>query len=100
MRLPVFTVAMAILVTGLALLLVFGRSSSIAGLAPGDFASVVYLSIFGLLVASGLAYGRHRVNARLWHVAAWLAIFAALIAGYRWFHPPVQPVPSSQSESI
>jgi hypothetical protein len=102
MRVTVFTVAMAILVTGLAALLVFGSSPRIVGLAPDDFASVIYLSIFALLVASGLAYGRHRINARLWHVAAWLAILVALMAGYGYFHfepkvPVAVPVEDSQS---
>ena len=54
MRITVFAVAMAILVTGLALLLVFGNGSAIAGLAPGDFANAIYLTIFALLVGSAL----------------------------------------------
>ena len=88
MRITVFAVAMAILVTGLALLLVFGNGSAIAGLAPGDFANAIYLTIFALLVGAALLRGRHRVNARLWHVAVWLALFAIAMAGYRWFHSP------------
>ena len=47
-------VAMAIFVTGLALLLVFGNGSTIAGLAPGDFANAIYLTIFALLVGAAL----------------------------------------------
>ena len=62
MRITVFAVAMAILVTGLALLLVFGNGSAIAGLAPGDFANAIYLTIFALLVGSALIRGRQRTG--------------------------------------
>ncbi|WP_026790538.1 hypothetical protein [Pleomorphomonas oryzae] len=100
MRQPVLYIAVAILVVATGALLIFGRSSSIAGLAPAQFANVAYLSIFALLIGASLAFGRHRVNARLWHIAVWLAVFLILAAGYRWFHQePTVVVPSDNAHS-
>lgn len=103
MRSTVFTVALAILATGLIVLLIFGGTGHVAGLPTGDFASVVYLVIFALLVASSLARGRHRANLRLWHVAVWLAIFVAVMAAYQLFHPgdaPLAPFGADRSQPV
>ncbi|WP_237154084.1 hypothetical protein [Oryzibacter oryziterrae] len=89
MRIPVFGIALVLLAASLLTLLVFGKSPAILGLSPDDFASAGYLTVWGLLVASALVFGRPRIHARLWHIAAWLAIFAALAAGYTYFHPEV-----------
>ena len=97
MRQPLLFIAVAILVVATGVLLIFGGSGKIAGLAPAQFADAAYLSIFALLIGASLALGRHRVNARLWHVAAWLAVFLALAAGYRWFHQ--EPTVTAPSES-
>ncbi|MCM5552150.1 hypothetical protein [Pleomorphomonas sp. NRK KF1] len=100
MRHPVLYVAVAILVVATGVLLIFGGSGDVAGLAPAQFANVAYLSIFALLIGASLALGRHRVNARLWHIAVWLAIFLALAAGYRWFNQPSTAfVPSESAPS-
>lgn len=100
MRQPVLYIAVAILVIATGILLIFGGSGDIAGLAPAQFADAAYLSIFALLIGASLAYSRHRVNARLWHIAVWLAIFLALAAGYRWFHqPPTVVVPNQNARS-
>lgn len=103
MRQPLLFIAVAILVVATGVLLIFGGSGNIAGLAPAQFADAAYLSIFALLIGASLALGRHRVNARLWHVAAWLAVFLALAAGYRWFHqepPVITPNESAHSTAI
>lgn len=100
MRQPVLYLAVAILVVATGVLMIFGQSGDIAGLAPAQFANAAYLSIFALLIGASLALGRHRINARLWHIAVWLAIFLALAAGYRWFHqPPTVMVPSGNVRS-
>ncbi|WP_370674024.1 hypothetical protein [Pleomorphomonas sp. PLEO] len=100
MRQPVLYVAVAILIIATGILLIFGRSGDVAGLAPAQFANAAYLSIFALLIGASLAFGRHRVNARLWHIAVWLAVFLALAAGYRWFHqPPTVIVPGEDAHS-
>ncbi|PKR90610.1 hypothetical protein CXZ10_04405 [Pleomorphomonas diazotrophica] len=100
MRQPVLYLAVAILVVATGVLLLFGGSGSIAGLAPAEFANVAYLSIFALLIGASLALGRHRINARLWHIAVWLAVFLALAAGYRWFHQaPTVVVPNENVRS-
>lgn len=97
MRQPLLFIAVAILVIATGVLLIFGGSSRIAGLAPAQFANAAYLSIFALLIGASLVVGRHRVNARLWHVAAWLAVFLAVAAGYRWFHQEPTVIPPSES---
>ncbi len=100
MRQPLLFIAVAILVVATGVLLIFGGSGKIAGLAPVQFANAAYLSIFALLIGASLAVGRHSVNARLWHVAAWLAVFLALAAGYRWFHQePTVIAPSESARS-
>lgn len=100
MRQPVLYIAVAILVVATGVLLVFGRSGDIAGLPPARFADAAYLSIFALLIGASLAFGRHRINARLWHIAVWLAVFLALAAGYRWFHQePTVVVPNGDARS-
>lgn len=100
MRQSLLFIAVAILVVATGVLLIFGGSGSIAGLAPAQFADAAYLSIFALLIGASLAIGRHRVNARLWHVAAWLAVFLALAAGYRWYHQePALIAPSESARS-
>ncbi|MCM5560334.1 hypothetical protein [Pleomorphomonas sp. JP5] len=100
MRQPVLYLAVAILVVATGVLLIFGGSRDIVGLAPTEFANVAYLSIFALLIGASLALGRHRINARLWHIAVWLAIFLALAAGYRWFNqPPAAFAPSENTRS-
>ncbi|MBS1166162.1 MAG: hypothetical protein H6R00_2187 [Proteobacteria bacterium] len=100
MRQPVLYVAVAILIVATGVLLIFGRSGDIAGIAPAQFANAAYLSIFALLIGASLAFGRHRINARLWHIAVWLAVFLALAAGYRWFHQvPTVIVPSENAHS-
>lgn len=100
MRQPVLYIAVAILIVATGVLLIFGRSESIAGLAPAQLADAAYLSIFALLIGASLAFGRHRINARLWHIAVWLAVFLILAAGYRWFHqPPTVVVPGGDAHS-
>lgn len=100
MRQAVLYIAVAILIVATGALLIFGQSGDIAGLAPAQFANAAYLSIFALLIGASLAFGRHRVNARLWHIAVWLAVFLTLAAGYRWFHQePTVVVPSDNAHS-
>jgi predicted aspartyl protease len=100
MRQSVLYIAVAILVVATGILLISGGSGDIAGLAPARFADAAYLSIFALLIGASLAFGRHRINARLWHIAVWLAVFLALAAGYRWFHqPPTVVVPNENALS-
>jgi predicted aspartyl protease len=81
----VFYLGLAIIVTALGALLLFGDSGSVAGMAPETFASVASLAAVALLVGSGLLRGRHLRNMRLWHAALWLAVLVALMAGYQAF---------------
>lgn len=101
MRQPLLYLTVAILVVATGALMLFGGDGRIGGMAAGDVASAAYLSIFALLVGASLAYGRHRINARLWHVAVWLLVFVVLIAGYRWYHAEPASVPvDGPSQSI
>ncbi len=100
MRQPILYGAVAILVIATGILLIFGRSGDIAGLSPARFADAAYLTIFALLIGASLAFGRHRINARLWHIAIWLAVFLALATGYRWLHQePTVIVPNENARS-
>ncbi|WP_026783674.1 hypothetical protein [Pleomorphomonas koreensis] len=100
MRQPVLYIAVAILIVATGALLIFGSSGSVAGLPPARFVDAAYLSIFALLIGASLAFGRHRIHARLWHIAVWLAVFLALAAGYRWFHQqPTVVVPTEDARS-
>ena len=100
MRQPVLYIAVAILVVATGVLLIFGGSGDIAGIAPAQLADAAYLSVFALLIGASLAFGRHRINARLWHVAVWLAVFLALAVGYRWFHQePTVSLPNESTRS-
>lgn len=101
MRQPLLYLSVAILVVATGVLLLFGGAGTIVGMEAHDFASAAYLSIFALLIGASLAYGRHRVNARLWHIAVWLAVFVALAAGYRWYHAATVVIPTDgPSQSI
>lgn len=84
MRNPFLIAGLAILATATLVLVFFGDSGSIVGLAPDDFAQVAQLSAIALLVGSALLLSRHRINMRLWHAAAWLAVLVALMAGYQY----------------
>ncbi len=84
MRDTVLILGLAILATGLVVLIVFGDGPSIAGLAPEGFGRLVALSALVVLIGSGLIGFRGRLSPRLWHVAVWLALFVALIAAYNF----------------
>lgn len=99
MRQPLLYLTVAILVAATGALMLFGGDGRIGDLAAGDVASAASLSIFALLIGASLAYGRHRINARLWHVAVWLLVFVVLVAGYRWYHAEPTPLPGDSAHS-
>ncbi len=82
MRNTLYIVALAIVVTACILLVLFSSSGSIAGLEPDQFASLAQFTAIALLVGAALVSTRHRVNLRLWHGAAWLAVLVVLVVGY------------------
>lgn len=84
MRNTALIVGLAILATGLAALLLFGDDPTIAGLAPDGFARLVTLSALAAVIGAGLVGIRGRLAPRLWHVAVWLGLLVALMAGYSY----------------
>jgi aspartyl protease family protein len=85
MRNTVLLVALGILGTGLAVLLLSGEGASLGGLGQDRFASLVQLGAIALVVGAALAGTRGRLSPRLWHVAVWLAVLVALMTGYQAF---------------
>jgi predicted aspartyl protease len=84
MRDTVTILALAILATALAVLLLSGSGGAVAGMDPDAFARLAALASIGILVGAALI-GRGGTRPRLWHAAVWLAILVALMAGYRAF---------------
>lgn len=86
MRRVVFPLALAIAVTGLAALLLFGGEGGILGLDDRRFAALFKMGAIGLVIAAVLVGGRGRFSPRLWHAAVWLALIVALMAGWQFAH--------------
>jgi aspartyl protease family protein len=88
MRDTILYVALAVIGTGLAVLLLSGDGASLGGLGQDRFASLVSLVAIALVIGAAVI-GRNRIGAggrpRLWHAAAWLAVLVALVAGYQAF---------------
>ena len=93
MRSPFLLVGMAILATGLVVLLLFGGDGEVGGLPADGIGRMVSLTAVLVLVSAGLVAGRHRANARLWHVAVWLALLFALVLGYQLYQDMTAPPP-------
>lgn len=90
---PVFLVGMGIILTGLVVLLVFGGDGTVVGMEADGFGHLVRMAALLVLVSAGLVAGRHRANARLWHVAVWLAILFVLVVGYMEYQDYRYPAP-------
>jgi aspartyl protease family protein len=87
MRNTVYILAFAILGTALVLLMLFGDSGPIAGIEPDRFGRLAQLTALALVIGAGLVATRGRLSPKLWHVAVWLALLAALMFGYQAFGP-------------
>lgn len=87
MRDTVFILALALLGTALVVLVLFGDGGSIAGLESERFGRLAYLTTLALVIGAGLVATRGRLSPKLWHVAVWLALLAALMFGYQAFGP-------------
>lgn len=76
-------VALAVLATALVLLIANHESGMVGTMDADRFADLVYLSMIGLVVASGLLFSyRNRMGEALRHGLTWLAGFIILVAGY------------------
>jgi len=77
-----FTVALAILGIGLALLLLNQGNDRILGVANDDFGRLVYLAPLAVLIGAGIWAGRRAVGESLRHLLIWLVIILALATAY------------------
>lgn len=73
----------AIAVT-LAVLFFIGDSGTLAGLSGDQVASLVFLTLMGTLVASGMVAGRHRLGSMARQAVAWVAIIIGLVTAYEY----------------
>jgi aspartyl protease family protein len=76
--------ALLIIGGGLAILLYNHSSGSSFGLRNDDFADLVYLTAWLAVLGSGLLLTRRSLTGSMRAVAIWLAILAALVAGYQY----------------
>jgi len=86
MRRVAFPLALAIAVTGLIALLLFGGDGGILGLDDERFADLAKMGAIALVIGAALIGGRGRFSPRLWHAAVWLALVVALMAGWQIAH--------------
>lgn len=76
------------------------------GIDNSSFSRLIWLGTLGLVIGTGiLARGRLNGSATLQQIAIWLAVFLALMVGYRLYHgeplfPGSNPSPPVQSEGI
>lgn len=96
---PLFWVVIAISITAMAILML-GSGGSVAGLSPDGFASVAILSAWAMVIGAGLFVSRNRVRPRLWHVALWLAILVAVMAGYHLYQGASVPAATEARQSF
>jgi aspartyl protease family protein len=78
-------ILLAVVVAAMIMLALFGEGETIAGLEPSMFASLVSLSVFGLMAlgwGASAFQGRWREAAR--NALLWLVILFGLIAGYAY----------------
>lgn len=61
-----------------------GDTGGLAGLSGDQVASLVFLTLMGTLVASGMVAGRRRLGSMARQALVWLAIVAALVTAYEY----------------
>jgi predicted aspartyl protease len=81
----VYLVGIGILLTGLAVLLLFGSDGPILGIEPDQLARLTQLGAIGILIAVALVEPWRGLRPRLWHAAVWIGLLAALVAAYQFF---------------
>lgn len=79
-----FYFAIIAIVGALFVLFAIGDGGSLAGLDGDQIASLVFLSLIGTLVASGLIAGRQRLGSMARQALIWTGIVVMLIAGYEY----------------
>ena len=80
----IFWLAIGALALGLGLLLFSGNSGTVFGIADETFGKVLYLGVFGAVIAAGIFGSGLRFThiARL--LAIWLAVILVLMTGYQY----------------
>ena len=79
-----FWLVMIAIGVGLAALLLSGDSGSTFGLPSDDFAYVLYMGLFGVVVAAGIVRSGVRFGEATRTIAIWLGIIVALVGGYQY----------------
>lgn len=86
MRRTVMWLGLAIVATAVGALMLFGGSGSVAGMEPAAFARLARLVVILMMVSAVFVGFRRRLTPRLWHVAVWLGLLVALMAGWQAAH--------------
>lgn len=82
-----FWIVMAVLAIGLIALMFTHDSGQVLGLPSSQFASMVALSALGLVFGAGfLRRAQGNGSHTLQQVALWLALFVALVVGYKLYN--------------
>ncbi|MEZ5811072.1 MAG: TIGR02281 family clan AA aspartic protease [Rhizobiaceae bacterium] len=79
-----FWVVMAIIGTGLVLLIINDDGGTILGMDNSNFASTLYLGVWGLVLGAGLLTFRLPVGEVVRNITVWLFIALVLVAGYQY----------------
>ncbi|MCM2292946.1 TIGR02281 family clan AA aspartic protease [Allorhizobium sp. BGMRC 0089] len=75
-------VVLAILLFGLAALMLMGQGDRTLGLANDDFGNLIFLLPFAFVIASGIVVSRANLGRNLRFLAAWVLIGLVVVTGY------------------
>ncbi|WP_439272430.1 retropepsin-like aspartic protease family protein [Pseudochrobactrum sp. HB0163] len=79
-----FWLIIAAMAALLLILMINDKNGTTLGLANDDFANAAYMSIFGLIVASGLLGSGIALSHAMRNIAIWAVIILGLITGYQY----------------
>lgn len=79
-----FWIAMALIGGGLLLLVLGGGQGTTLGIDSDSFAGVLYLGVWGVVLAAGLLASRIAAGQLARNLAVWLLIILALVGGYQY----------------
>ncbi|MUP09191.1 TIGR02281 family clan AA aspartic protease, partial [Agrobacterium vitis] len=82
MKLGGFGIVIGILLAGTAVLIINRDSGQSFGMDNDDFARVVTLLPFALMLSAGIVASRHNLGQNLRFAAAWVLIALILVTGY------------------